>query len=86
MQDWLILAILGGAFVAFIIIQAISGNKKPVRKAFSAMVLGVAALAAVNITGFFTGVTLPVSALSVSAAAIGGIPGVTLMLVLNMFF
>lgn len=50
------------------------------------MALGVVSLLAVNLAGFFTGVTLPVSTLSLSVAAAGGIPGVTLMLLLNMFF
>ena len=34
----------------------------------------------------FTGVTLPISLLSLLVSIIGGIPGVTLMLGLNLFF
>lgn len=86
MKEWLLWAILGGAFLLFVIIQAFSGSKKPFKMAVSSMALGIVALAAVNLCGWFTGVTLPVSTLSVSVAAVGGIPGVTLMLVLNMFF
>ena len=36
--------------------------------------------------GSFTGVTLPISLLSLLVSIIGGIPGVTLMLGLNLFF
>ena len=43
-------------------------------------------LIAVNLTGSFTGVYLPVSLMSVCCAAFGGVPGVTLMLGLNLFF
>ncbi|HHZ06111.1 MAG TPA: transcriptional regulator [Clostridiales bacterium] len=86
MEQWLIWAVLGISFVVIIIIQAISGNKKPIQSALGSMVLGIIALMAVNICGNFTSVTLPISTLSVSIAAIGGIPGVTLMLLLNMFF
>ena len=50
------------------------------------MVIGTLTLFAVNLTGTFTGVTLPISALSLLVSAIGGIPGVTLMLGLNLFF
>ena len=50
------------------------------------MVIGVLTLFAVNLTGTFTGVTLPISTLSLLVSAIGGIPGVTLMLGLNLFF
>ena len=86
MPQWLIWAILGGTFVIFLIIQIATRTKKPIRKALGNMALGVASLVAVNLAGFFTGVTLPVSTLSLSVAAAGGIPGVTLMLLLNMFF
>lgn len=86
MPEWLIWAILGCTVVVFVIIQAVSGNKKPFKKAIGSMVLGLLALTVVNLCGAFTGVVLPVSTLSVCTAAIGGLPGVTLMLILNMFF
>lgn len=46
-------------------------------------VLGFAALALVNLCGPYTGVFLPVSRLSVAASGLLGIPGVTLMIILN---
>ncbi len=49
---------------------------------FSAL-LGFLALALVNLCAPYTGVALPVSRLSVAASGLLGIPGVTLMVILN---
>lgn len=46
-------------------------------------VLGFVALALVNLCGAYTGVVLPVSRLSLGAAGLLGISGVTLMILLN---
>lgn len=45
--------------------------------------LGFAAMALLNLTAPYTGVALPISRLSVAASGLLGIPGVTLMVVLN---
>ena len=50
------------------------------------MALGAGTLTAINLTAGFTGVYIPVSLLSVLVSVIGGIPGVTLLLALNLFF
>ncbi len=50
------------------------------------MITGALALIAVNLSSGFTNVYIPVSLLSVLVSVIGGVPGVTLMLVLNTFF
>ncbi len=84
MEHWLVWIILGAGFLIFLIIQAASREKKPFRKAALTMASGLIALAAVNLTSGFTGVALPVSILSLCGAAVGGIPGVTLLLVMNM--
>ena len=47
-------------------------------------VLGWLSLFAVNFTTFITGVSLPVSLLSLLIAGFLGIPGVTLMVLLGM--
>ena len=47
---------------------------------------GLGTLLAVDLSTGLTGVSIPVSLLSVLTAAIGGVPGVTLMLALNLFF
>lgn len=49
---------------------------------FSAL-LGFIALALVNLCSPYTGVALPVSRLSIAASGLLGIPGVTLMVILN---
>ena len=46
---------------------------------------GIAAMFAVNITGFVTGVTLSVNWYTILTCVFMGIPGVTAMLTLNCF-
>lgn len=46
-------------------------------------VLGFLALALVNLLAPYTGVLLPVSRLSVATSGLLGVPGVTLMVILN---
>lgn len=45
--------------------------------------LGFLALCLVNLTGAYTGVSIAVNRLSLAAAGVLGVPGVTLMVVLN---
>ncbi len=45
--------------------------------------LGFLALALVNLCSAYTGVFLPVSRLSIAVSGLLGIPGVTLMVILN---
>lgn len=54
------------------------------KKWIASALLGWLALAAVNLTAFFTGVSLPVCALSLLVAGGLSVPGVTLMVVLGM--
>lgn len=48
------------------------------------MCLGAGTLAAIDLLSPFTGVYIPVSVLSVLTSVIGGVPGVTLLLFLNL--
>ena len=48
------------------------------------MLSGVLTLFAINLTAGFTGVRLPVSLLSLLVSSVGGVPGVTLLLFLNL--
>ena len=50
------------------------------------MCVGRGALLAVNLSGYVTGVHLPLNPLSIGVSAVGGIPGVTTMLLLNLLF
>lgn len=45
--------------------------------------LGLLALALVNLCGAYTGVLLPINRLSLGAAGLLGIPGVTLLILLD---
>lgn len=81
-----ILIIILGVFVFFAIIHKIDRHKKPLRRACVSVISGVLSLLAVNISGVFTGVTLPVSTLTLLTSLVGGVPGVTMLLALNLFF
>ena len=86
MPSLITILIACGIFLALAALHALLGSKKPVQRAAGSVCVGICALAAVNFTGFFTGVSIPVSALSIGVSAGGGIPGVTLMLLLNLLF
>ena len=86
MSVFSIILILIGVFIALIAIGAVVHTEKPLKKAFFGIFKGVAALMAVNISGIFTGVTLPISLLSLAISILGGIPGVTALVVLDMIF
>lgn len=86
MSWWIICLILFCVFIAFAIIHYKGKNKRPFKRSLISMLCGIATLLAVNLTGSFTGVVLPISLLSLMVSLIGGIPGVTLMLALSMFF
>lgn len=73
-----------GVFVLLVVIQVIVKAKKPVQRALGGVCIGLCALAAVNLTGIFTGVTLPLSTLTIGVSAAAGIPGVTMLLLLNL--
>lgn len=84
MPVWGIVIMYVFVFLLFAILHFFSKNKKPFERAFLSMVSGVLVLLAVNICAVFTKVSLPISLLSLTVSAFGGIPGVTLLLALNM--
>ena len=86
MENWIIWLIFGGIFSALLILHAATGSKKPFRRALGSALNGLVALVLVNITGGFTGVTLPVSLLSLGVSAGLGVPGVTMLLLLNLIW
>ena len=73
-----------GVFALLVIIQVVVKSKKPLQRALGGVCIGLCALIAVNITGFFTGVSLPLSTLTIGVSAAAGIPGVTMLLLLNL--
>ena len=72
--------------IFYAIIYALSKNKKPFKRAFISMILGVALLIALNIAGKYIGVTLPISPLSITVSACGGVPAVAAMVLINTMF
>lgn len=73
-------------FLATVIIHKICGNKRAFQKAFLTSCTGIALLVAINCTSFFTGISIPFSPLAIAISAFGGIPGITLILGLDLLF
>lgn len=86
MPLWGIGLMFSGAFLLFALAHYISKSKHPFKRSLLSMAVGILTLVAVNLSGSFTGVYLPISLVSVCVSAFGGVPGVTLMLGLNLFF
>lgn len=84
MQNWKIALIACAVFALLVILQVIVKAERPVRRAAGGVLTGLCALAAVNLTGFFTGVSLTLSPLTLGVSSVAGIPGVTLLLFLNL--
>ena len=60
--------------------------RRPIRSVLAGGIQGVCALAAVNIAGAFTGVSLGVNLFSGAVCMILGVPGVVSMLIANLLF
>ncbi len=86
MQEWTVALCLVGVFLLLVLIQVAMKSKRPVRHAVGGILVGFCALAVVDLTGGFTGVSLPLSPLSIGVSGVAGIPGVTLLLLLNLIF
>jgi SigmaK-factor processing regulatory protein BofA. len=71
-------------FGLLVVIQMIVRSPRPVQRAAGGVIMGLFALAAVNLTGFLTGVSLPLSPLTIGVSGAAGIPGVTMLLLLNL--
>ncbi len=86
MPWWGILIIFFSAFLVFATVHYISKSKHPFKRALLSMAIGLCSLLIVNLISDFTGVYIPVSLLSILTSTIGGVPGTTLLLALNLFF
>lgn len=84
MQGLVLVLTACGVFGLLVVIQLIVRSPRPVQRAAGGVITGLAALAAVELTGFFTGVSLPLSPLTIGVSGAAGIPGVTMMLLLNL--
>lgn len=83
---WGLAIVFVSIFLIFAIIHYISKSKHPLKRSLLSMLVGAATLTAVNLTSGLTGVFLPISLLSIIVSVAGGVPGVTLLLSLNLFF
>lgn len=79
---WLI--VFACSLTVMLIIKKLTGTKHALRSVVFSMLLGIAVLAGVNLCSVFTGVSMPVSRLSLAGAAVLGVPGVTAMLLLQV--
>ncbi|MDR0404231.1 MAG: pro-sigmaK processing inhibitor BofA family protein [Oscillospiraceae bacterium] len=71
-------------FVLLVFLQMAIKSKNPIKKAITGSFWGIAALSLVNMTSSITNAVLPVSLLSIGVSAVMGVPGVTMLLILNM--
>ena len=85
MSLWLqiLLWVIGGA-IAIAVCVALFRSRKPVRGLVGSGAQGICALAAVNIAGAFTGVSLGLKLLTGIACIVLGIPGVITLLVVKL--
>lgn len=74
-------AIGAAIIILLIVIHIIMRSKHPVRGAFLSLLPGVCALAVVDLTSSWTGVSVPVSPMNLAVSAVLGIPGVTTLLI-----
>lgn len=81
---WFVILAIAGVFLLLVVIQMIMKSKRPFRHAVGGILTGIFTLVLVNLTGIFTGVSLPVSPLTIGISGVGGIPGVTMLLLLNL--
>lgn len=72
-------------FLIISFIHYASKKKKPFKRAFLSMCIGVLTLGIVNLLSSLTTVYVPVTELSLIISAAGGIPGVALMVILSAF-
>ncbi len=73
--------VIGAAILAVVIMLFRSG--KPLRFTLASLAEGVCAMAAVDIVGIFTGISLGFGWFSMTCCAIFGIPGVISMLLMR---
>ncbi len=78
----LVFFVLGIAVLAALIAMVRTG--KPVRFCLGSLLQGLCALAAVNVVGTFSGVSLGLSWFSVAGCAAFGVPGVVTMLFMRL--
>ncbi len=82
MKNYLIAVAL--ASIAIFVFTLLFKRNNPIKKILRGFLKGTLALGAVNAVGFLTGVSIPISFLSLIVSTLGGIPGVATLILLNM--
>ncbi len=79
---------VGAVGIGLVVVVAIAliRSKRPVRGLIGSGAQGLCALAAVNVVGAFTGVSLGLNLLSGLSCLVLGVPGVVALLVLKLIF
>lgn len=87
MAWWVTALLIGvGAVCGLWILITAFRNGRPVRRLLGGTLQGACALAAVNVAGAFTGVSLGLNWLSGGACMALGVPGVITLLLLKVIF
>lgn len=73
-----------GIGAALIILIALFRTQKPIRSLLGSGIQGICALAAVNVAGAFTGISLGLNLFSGLCCVVLGIPGVISLLLLKL--
>lgn len=71
---------------ALCVLIAAFKTRRPIRTLLGSALQGVCSLAAVNVTGMFTGVSLGLNLLSGITCVAAGVPGVITLLLLKLIF
>ena len=71
-------------FIILVIIRVILKCRKPISKTFYGVISGILILVLTHIVGCFINVEVPISIMSVGVSSVAGIPGVIMILLLNM--
>lgn len=84
---WLMVLLWGLAGAAALaLLIALFRSGRPVRGLLAGVIQGACALAAVNVTGMFTGVSLGLNPFTAVVSGALGVPGVITLLLLNVIF
>lgn len=85
MSLWLKISVyIVGIIIVLAVLSALRRTRRPVKAFLGSGVQGICALAAVNVAGAFTGVSLGLNMLSGLCCAVLGIPGVITLLILKV--
>ncbi len=75
-------AVIGAGVMTVLVTMVRTG--RPIRQLLTSLVQGMCAIAAVDVVGVFTGVSLGVGWISVIASAVFGMPGVISILLMRL--